>query len=150
MDVNHVDQVRIAHIIEDHAGRYFGLVGSDTYSESDCARYLTEGPLKRLCEDRGWNWRTLWTLVAKHLKEHPQVMGVRYTDAQIADRKAARNAAAKALIAEAEAPFAEERFADVLTLIDQAELTSPDFDQFEIYRDIVAQRAAGVEPLVGR
>lgn len=126
MDVSPVDMVRIRHAIEDHAGRWYGQVGPFVFGRWDCARYLTEGVLSKLGQDRGWDWSELWDFVDGYLAEHPQVMQVRYTDEQIRQREQARTDAARALERQALAAFRAGEFSRALELLDRAELVAPD------------------------
>lgn len=125
MDISPVDMVRILHIVEDHAGRLYAnpLIGG---SAESVARYVTEGPLSGLCDRRGWNWRELCHWVHVYLKEHPEVLGTSYTDAQVREREDARRQAAKELERQASAAFHARDLERTLALLDEAELVAPD------------------------
>ncbi|MEV5819351.1 hypothetical protein AB0L22_09260 [Micromonospora haikouensis] len=139
-----VERVLIAHACEDYAGNWYGpQPGGMHYSRYDCNRYVTEGHLKNLHDPyRGRHKMAhVWDAVKAYLDAHPEILAAgRLADAQRAERQAARDARAKALLAEAEVPFAEGRWDDALALVDRAELESPRCVRFDGYRDVIARK----------
>lgn len=135
-----VELVTVAHACEDWAGNWYGRQGGFTFGRSDCERYVAEGHLGTLCERH--SLAVVWAAVRDHLDAHPEILAAgRLTDAQRAERQAARDGRAKRLLAEAEVPFRAGRWDDALALIDRAELESPTAVDFERYRRIVREHA---------
>ncbi|WP_341719878.1 hypothetical protein QQG74_09330 [Micromonospora sp. FIMYZ51] len=133
--------MRVAHACEDWAGNWHGPQGGFTFGRSDCERYVAEGQLSKLCDQ--YTLKVVWAAVRNHLDAHPEILAAgRLSDAQRAEKQAARDAAARALLAEAEAPFRDGRWDDALALIDRAELVSPGAVNFDQYRQVVAEHAA--------
>ncbi len=136
-DFTPVERALIAHACEDYAGNWYGKQGGFTFGRSDCERYVSEGHLSKLCDQ--YTLKVVWAAVREHLDAHPEILAAgRLTDVQRAERQAARDARAKALIVEAEVPFAAGRWDEVLALVDRAELESPSGDRWNLYRDAVA------------
>lgn len=134
-----VDLVTVAHACEDWAGNWYGPQGGFTFGRSDCERYVSEGYLSGLCDRYGL--KAVWEAVRVHLDAHPEILVAgRLTDAQRAERQAARDAASAALLAEAEVPFRGDRWDEALALIDRAELASPGHANFGRYREIVRSK----------
>ncbi|GGM27598.1 hypothetical protein GCM10011608_10530 [Micromonospora sonchi] len=134
-----VELVQVAHACEDWAGNWYGQQGGFTFGRSDCERYVSEGQLSKLCDRH--TLKVVWAAVAAHLNAHPEILAAgRLSDTQRAEKQAARDEAARALLAEAEVPYRDGRWDDALALIDRAELASPDAVNFDRYRQVVAER----------
>lgn len=153
-----VDQVRVAHAVDDYACAWYGLQPSGLrFSRFDCARYLAEGQLGPLHNPhrRGrYTFDQVFAAVDAYLNEHPEILEAGpLTDAQRAERQATRDREARALLDEAGKKFAAGRLAEAAGLVDQAELASPDLQterllptrvDFDGYRAVIADRAAGL------
>jgi hypothetical protein len=120
-----VDLVRVAQIVEDHAGRTYAhpLIGG---SAESVARYVTEGPLSGLCDRRGWDWRELCRWVHAYLDEHPEVLGTPFTDVEIDEREEARRQVGRDFERRASAAFQEGDFGRALELLNEGEMAAPD------------------------
>lgn len=114
-----VEAAIIRDLVADHAADYYG--GPLGFGASDAARYVTEAHVAKAIPRLPW--REVWTLVAQHIAEHPEVLTT--SKAQREARTAARNAEADQRIDDAFVPFKAGRLDDAVALIDRAELVAP-------------------------
>lgn len=148
MGLDAVELARVAHACEDYAGCWYGRQPSGlVFSRTDCARYVSEGYLGDLHDSHkgGHTLAEVWDAVAAYLDGHPGILAAgRLSDGQRAERQAARDAKAKALLGEAHAAFTAGRCVEALDLVDRAEVASPGSARWESYRRSIRRRMAGV------
>jgi hypothetical protein len=138
-----VEQAMIRHAVQDYAGRWYGQVGVFAFGRSDAARYVSEGHLGRLCDRH--TLRAVWRAVAAEIDADPSVLETRYTDAHLAEREAARRAAADEADGRAHAAFAGGDLDATLAAIDDAELAAPTHRDWNGIRAFARQRLAPPE-----
>jgi N12 class adenine-specific DNA methylase len=143
------DRATIEHVIQDHLGRYYG--GPLNLSRADAVRYTVEGHLKEMQDKYGRRetWDAVEAYVAANVDSRPELLQ-RLSDAQIAERNAARDEEAKRLNLAANDAFKAGDYSAALDLINQAEQAAPDYRggaaRWARIREVIQAKKAAAAP----
>lgn len=162
-DLTEVDLIRIRHLVEDHAGSYYG--GPLSLGRDDTIRYTVD-TVDNLFPDVDYN--TLRGLVIEAIDDQPNILDRRLTEADREKRAAVRRDAAngwldlahRLITATRHDPLpteftgldVDDRHALAAACVDVAEREDPTHPSVRIARDIVARRwrRGQVDAVTGR
>ena len=118
--MDELDLIRVRIATEDNAGRYFG--GPLGLSQSDAARYTSEGHLSKLCDRYGL--ATVWRAVAEVIEARPELL----TDSEEVRQQRARDRAAACEAANVSAGDAYKagNYPAALAALDEGDRADPD------------------------
>lgn len=144
-DFTPAERVVIAHACEDYAAQWYRNPMVAGSFDSTC-RYVAEGHLSVLHDPHRGRYKLgqVWAAVREHLTANPEILASgAVTDVQRAANKAARDSAAQRLLDAADKPFLARLWGEAMALVDQAELESPAYTDYESYRRIIRKHEAG-------